>query len=123
MLLSKHCDAMACDPLIAASDVLVLRALELVGKRVVRQDRSRYKRLGNLPWFEAHCLWRVDPTTLDKALADAWSMVPIVVRSWPCSELDSAQLRAILDRYVRELVGSQRGHEIAELAYCLEAWR
>jgi len=114
---------MGCDQLTAACDVLVLRALELVGKRVVRQDRSRYKRLGSRPWFEAHCLWRVDPMTLEKALADAWSMVPTVVHNYPCGEIDGPQLIAVLDRYVRELVASQRGHEVADLSYCLEAWR
>jgi len=56
------------DPLVAACDMLVLRALELVGKRIVtRARRGRWEQT-NLPWYHAHILWQAAPTHIDAAL-------------------------------------------------------
>lgn len=111
-----------CSQLVAVCDVLVLRSLELLGKRIVRQDRSRFQRMSGLQWHDAHCLWQPDRDTEDRALDGAWSMVPDLLSRYPCGDVGSAELSATLDRYVRELVRSQRSHDGAELAYRLDAW-
>jgi hypothetical protein len=108
--------------LIAACDVLVLRALELVGKRVVRMDRSRYGRMGDRPFYEAHLLWQPDSVQLDRALESAWDLVPHVVSVHGRPHLSPVEIRLVLDRYVRELIKATRGHDVTELAYRLGAY-
>ena len=108
--------------LIAACDVLVLRALELIGKRVVRVERSRYARLAGMPFYVAHTLWQPDAQQLDKALESAWDLVPHVVRTHGRPEVSPLEIRLVLDRYVRDLVTSVRGHDVVELAYRLRAY-
>ena len=108
--------------LVAACDVLVLRALELVGKRIVRVDRSRYGRLGARPFHEAHVLWQPDADQLDRALATAWDLVPHVVTTHARPDVAVGEVRLVLDRYVRDLVKATRGHDVTELAYRLGAF-
>lgn len=116
------CETAAGDPLVAACDVLVLRALELVGKRLVRLDRSRYARMGDRPWHEAHVLWQADRNLVDKALADAWTSVPAVVAEHGCCSLTADQLAVVLDRYVRDCVDAMAGHDVGELRVRLGAY-
>jgi hypothetical protein len=112
------------DPaLIAACDVLVVRALELVGKRLVRVDRSRYARLAGRPFHEAHLLWQPDAEMLDKALAGAWTQVPQVVRDHSTSGVEPRWVSLALDRYVRDLVRASRGHEVDHLRYVLRVFQ
>lgn len=108
--------------LIAACDVLVLRALELIGKRIVRVDRSRFGRLNGRPFHEAHLLWQPDQSQIDRALETAWDLVPHVVRVHGRPDVSAAEIRLVLDRHVRELVKSTRGHDVTELAYRLGAF-
>lgn len=105
--------------LAAAADVLVLRALELLGKRIVRVDRSRFNRLGELQFHEAHVLWQPDADMLDKALHGAWDLLPQVVRNHARSNIDANEVRLALDRYVRDLVQMMRTHDVDELRYRL----
>ena len=108
------------DPgLLAACDVMVLRALELVGKRIVRVDRSRYSRLNGRAFHEAHLLWQPDDEMLDKALANAWGQVVQVVRDHSTSDVDPKWVVLALDRYVRDLVHAMRPHEVQHLRYVL----
>ena len=65
--------------LLAVSDVLVYRSLEVVGKRIVRAERRRFKLLGTRPWHEAHTLWLPDGNTVEKALSGAWDVVPALL--------------------------------------------
>ncbi len=108
--------------LVAACDVLVLRALELVGKRIVRADRSRFKRLADAPFNLAHLMWQPDQEMLDKALAGAWDYVPQVVQDHARSDVSARQVELVLDRYVRDLVHATRGHAVEELRYRLGAF-
>lgn len=108
--------------LVAACDVLVLRALELVGKRVVRADRSRFKRLGSRPFHHAHLLWQPDQDMVTKALASAWDLVPQVIGDHARSDVSPRQVELVLDRYVRDLVQGTRGHAVEELRYRLRAF-
>lgn len=108
--------------LLGASDVLVVRALELVGKRIVRVERSRYRELGDRPFHEAHTLWQPDSEMLDKALVGAWSPVAQVVRDHARADVDAAQVALALDRYVRDLIRARRDHTVADLAYVMRAF-
>lgn len=108
--------------LLGAADVLVVRALELVGKRIVRVERSRYRALGGRPFHEAHTVWQPDSEMLTKSLAGAWAQVPQVVRDHARDEVDPAQVALALDRYVRDLVRARRDHSVADLAYVMRAF-
>lgn len=111
-------------PLVAACDALVLKALEAVGKRLVRADRSRYRVLGARPFHEAHTLWAASPAELDKVLRTAWDALPYVAAvatagGGPRPGLSVDRLTHVLDAYVRTAVGQQRPHDAADLARVL----
>jgi hypothetical protein len=108
--------------LVAACDVLVLRALELVGKRIVRAERSRFGRMGDKPFHEAHVEWQPDAEMLDKSLASAWTFLPQVVSTHAMPHVSPKQVELVLDRYVRDLVQQSRGHDVQDLRYCLRAF-
>ena len=110
------------DPLVAACDVLVYRALELIGKRIVRIDRSRFGRMGDRPWHEAHLLWQPDDKCVDQGLADAWLSVDAVLSEHGCCGITTEQLTLILDRYVRDLCLTMQGHSTTELRYRLDVF-
>jgi hypothetical protein len=108
--------------LAAACDMVVLRALELVGKRVARDERSRHGALrrSGKEWHEAHTLWTPEPHQVDAALAGAWALLPRLSSEHGCCGLADPALVLILDGYVRELVASSRPHEYANLQRRLE---
>lgn len=95
----------------------VLRALELVGKRVARDGRSRYGALikSGKPWHEAHCVWRAEPGQVEAALAGAWSVLPRMAAEHGCCALVEPDLYRLLDAYVRELVFAQKPHTFEAL--------
>lgn len=102
-------------PLVAACDALVLKALESVGKRLVRYDRARYRVLGTRPFHEAHCLWPAPASLVDKALCSAWDVVPSLCMHVP----DIPNLTSVLDMYVKAVVDSQKPHDCNDLANVL----
>lgn len=108
--------------LLAACDVMVLRALELLGKRIVRVDRSRFGQMGDLAFYEAHCRWQPDGEMLDRALAQAWTFVDRVVHRHAGRGIAPREVELTLDRYVRDLVKGMRTHEVEELEYRLGAF-
>lgn len=123
MFRCPHCDNVISEvPLVAACDMLVIRALELVGKRIVRVERSRYKRMDGRPWHEAHLLWQPDDRLVDKALEHAWDSVDLVLTEYGTSHLKSVEIKQILNRYVRDLLRSRTGHDLRELRYRLGAY-
>ena len=101
----------------AACDLAVVRALELIGKRSVRSERSRYGTLARagLTWHEAHTVWQPDTTTVDQALSGAWAILPRLVNEHGCCQVAEPALQACLDTYVRDLVTSQQPHRYADL--------
>lgn len=112
------------DPLVAACDVLVRRALELIGKRLQSAERSRYSdpRMAGRSVTEAHLVWQPTPAQVDKALASAWGMVPDLVELHGCCGTTPDEVVAVLDRYVRDLVVTMAGHDPDELRYRLAAY-
>ena len=105
----------------AACDMAVLRALELVGKRVARDGRSRYGALtkSGRPWHEAHTIWRAEPAQVEAALAGAWSVLPRMTKEHGCCSLVEPDLYRVLDAYVRELVFAQKPHSFDALEHVL----
>lgn len=102
-------------PLVTACDVLVLKALEAVGKRLVRSDRARYRVLGARPFHEAHCLWLAPPDLVSKALRSAWDVVPSLCMHVP----DIPNLTSVLDMYVKAVIAAQKPHDVNDLARLL----
>ena len=103
--------------LAAACDMAVLRALELVGKRVARDGRSRYGalRASGTPWHEAHTVWDPEPQHVEAALGGAWTVLPRMVQQHGCCSLVEPDLAALLDDYVRELLSARRPHRFEDL--------
>ena len=102
-------------PLVTACDVLVLKALESVGKRLVRSDRARYRVLGTRPFHEAHCLWPAPDDLVSKALRSAWDVVPSLCIHVP----DIPNLTSVLDMYVKAVIAAQKPHDVNDLARLL----
>ena len=107
-------------PLLAVCDVLVIRALEVAGKRIVRAERSRFRVLGTRPWHVAHTLWRPDPVHVKKSLEHAWDVVPALLDSYGCCGVTSRQVTQCLDAYTGDLLITGTAHSIDELRYRFE---
>lgn len=108
---------MDCLPLVAACDVLCVRTFEVVGKRVVRSDRSRYKALAGRPFDQAHLIWQPDPETVEKALETSFGPLDGIVSRYGCLRWDTAQVQAVLSRYIRDRCHQQQPHDPSDLAY------
>lgn len=106
--------------LLAVCDVLVVRALELVGKQIVRMERSRFNRMKNRPWHEAHTLWRPRDDMADKALKGAWDVIPAMLDNHGCCGVTSRQVTEMVDGYVRDLLVTGTAHNITDLRYRFE---
>lgn len=101
----------------AACDMAVIRALELVGKRVARNGRSRYGAMtkSGKDWHEAHTIWLPEPQMVDAALSGAWAVIPRLLREHGCCSFVEPEIYQLLDAYVRELVFAQKPHTFEEL--------
>lgn len=104
-------------PLLAVCDVLVVRALEAVGKRIVRAERARFTRLGTRQWHEAHTIWPPDEPSTAKTLTNAWDVVPALLDVHGCCGVTSRQVTTMLDEYVRDLLITGTAHRFEELRY------
>jgi len=109
-------------PLVAACDVLVMRALERVGNHILRVERSRFGRLNGRPRHEAHLLWQADPMVIEKGLDGAWDALPLVCEEHGCCNVQADEVAKVLDRYVRDLVATMVGHSVRDLRYRLTAY-
>lgn len=103
--------------LLAVCDVLVVKALETMGKRIVREERSRFRVLGTRPWHEAHTIWTPDEAMVTKALKSAWDVVPAMLDTHGCCGVTSIQVTRMLDDYVHDLAITGTLHSIGELHY------
>lgn len=107
--------------LLTVSNVLVFKALEAMGKYIVRAERARFKLLGNRPFHEAHTLWQAEDKTVDKALKNAWDVVPALLDVHGCCGVTSTEVTRMLDDYVHDLVITGTPHTLDELAWRYEA--
>lgn len=106
--------------LLAVADVLVLKALEKIGTRIVRQDRSRFaemERRAVLPYHQAHTVWPTDDDTVTKALKGAWDVVPALLEGHGFVQVRSEAVVSTLDDYVHDLVITGTRHQLTDLAY------
>lgn len=108
-------------PLLAVCDVLVIRALEVAGKRIVRTERSRFRVLGTRPWHVAHTIWRPTPEQVTKSLQNAWDVVPAMLDAHGCCGVTSRQVTAMLDRYASDLLITGTAHNLVDLRYRFES--
>jgi len=106
--------------LLAVCDVLVVRALELVGKHIVRLERGRFNRMKGRPWHEAHTLWKPRPDMIEKALKGAWDVIPAMLDNHGCCGVTSRQVAIMVDSYVRDLLITGTAHNITDLRYRFE---
>lgn len=106
--------------LLAVCDVLVVHALETVGKRIVRAERSRYSRLGTRPWHQAHTMWTPDTAMVDKALIGSWDVIPALLDNHGCCGVTSRQVESMVDQYVRDLLVVGKPHNMSDLRYRFE---
>ena len=109
-------------PLLAVCDVLVVRALESVGKRIVRAERSRFRVKGTRPWHEAHTIWTPDQGMIDKGLVGSWDVIPALLDNHGCCGVTSRQVQGMVDSYVRDLLITSTPHRLPELRYRFEAF-
>lgn len=103
--------------LLAACDLAVVRALELIGKRIVRNGGSNYAamRSSGKSWHQAHAVWSPTPTQLDAALKSAWDYIPELVEQHGCCGMDARTLQEALDDYVRTLCAIRAEHSFERL--------
>lgn len=102
----------------AVCDVLVMKALESMGKRLVRMNRSRFQIIGDQPFHVAHTIWQADDETVAKAIKGAWDVVPVLIENHG-GDCDVApdDVAEMLDDYVHDLVITGTPHCLSELAY------
>ena len=101
----RACQCCGVDPLAVACEALVVRALEVLGKRIVRSSRGPHRdayHAGERQWHEAHLDHRPSPSHVDATLAKAWDLVPDVCRQWGEPDPDAVADR--LDWYTRWLI-------------------
>ena len=103
--------------LLAVCDVLVVRALEVMGKRIVRDERNRFSVLAGRPWHIAHTIWAPEPAMIRKALQGAWVVVPAMLDAHGCCGVTAQAVTRMLDRYVADLLLTQTEQSLAELVY------
>lgn len=113
--LTAHGQDVDATALVAVVDVLVVKALESVGKRIVRADRARFNQLKGRPFHEAHVLWPTDIITVGKATKGAWDVVPALLDNHGCPGVDSGRVVTLLDAYVSQLATHGAPHTLARL--------
>lgn len=107
--------------LLAVCDVLVMSFLKTFGKRIVRADRSRFSRLGGLPFYEAHTIWPQTRDHVERGLDGAWDVIPALLSHHGCCGVTVKEVTVCLDDYARDLLMTGTKHETGLLRYRLES--
>lgn len=117
--LTAHGKPVDATALVAVVDVLVVKALEAVGKRIVRADRARFNELKGRPFHEAHVLWPTDIVTVSKAAKGAWDVVPALLDNHGCPGVESGRVVTLLDAYVSQVATHGVPHRLDRLVSAL----
>ena len=117
--LTAHGQDIDATALVAVVDVLVVKALEAVGKRIVRADRARFNALKGRPFHEAHVLWPTDIITVSKATKGAWDVVPALLDNHGCPGVESGRVVTLLDAYVSQVATHGVPHRLDRLVTAL----
>ncbi len=107
--------------LLEVCNVLVVTALASLGRKIVRQPRSRFKEFNGRPWHVAHTQWRPDVKDVDRTLDSAWDVLPALLSARRADALgiSAEQVVTCLDEYVRLLLERGLEHEPSSLRYWL----
>jgi hypothetical protein len=91
----------------AACEVVVQRALEMAGKRLVGRDRHK---LTGLAAWEYHTApgYAVTPASVPRLLVDAFTTVPVLANRL---DVDPQQLEAVLTGYVGDRLTCAARHD------------
>lgn len=108
--------------LLAVCDVLVVRALEAVGKQIVRSVRSRHRILDTRPMYAAHTIWRPEEPMVVRGLKGAWDVIPALLDHHGCCGVTSRQVSEMVDAYVRDLLITGTHHNLSDLRYRFETY-
>lgn len=108
--------------LLAVCDVLVVRALEAIGKWIIRSDRPRFRAFGNRPWHEAHTVWKPTEEQVRKILNGSWDVVAALLLNHGLAQVSTRQVTDMLDEYVRDLTITGTPHTLDQLRYRFEAF-
>lgn len=108
--------------LLAVCDVLVVKVLEVLGRRIVRSPRSRFQEIEatGVPWHRAHMLWMPDDELVELVLRGAWDVVPALLTAHGSCGLPPEAVARELDSYVHDLAVSGTPHTFEQLAERLE---
>lgn len=117
--LTAHGQYVDATALVAVVDVLVVKALEAVGKRIARADRARFNALRGRPFHEAHVLWPTDIITVSKATKGAWDVVPALLDNHGCPGVESGRVVTLLDAYVSQVATHGVPHRLDRLVTAL----
>lgn len=108
--------------LLAVCDVLVVKALEKVGKMLARNggNRQRVQVARTTPWHQVHTIVQPTPKDIDKGLHGAWDVIPAMLDNHGCCGVTSRQVEAMVDSYVRDLLITGSVHRMSDLRYRFE---
>lgn len=103
--------------ILAAVDVLAIKALEVAGKRIVRQGRDRFAARTDLalPWHQCHTKWGLDERDIDRVMVGAWDVVPALLSPYGLSDAVSERLVRFLDGYIRGLLLTRGRYDAQDL--------
>ncbi len=108
--------------LVAVSEALVLKALEQLGKYLVRAERARYRELNGRPFCVAHTIWRAPDALVDKALRGTWDVVPLIIDSRVPNHVSPDDVICVLSEYVHDLAIVGAPYTTSELEYRFAAY-
>ena len=108
--------------LLAVCDVLVVKALEKVGKMLARNggNRRRVQVAQTTPWHLMHTVISPSPRDIDKGLHGAWDVIPAMLDNHGCCGVTSRQVETMVDSYARDLLVTGTPHSLSELRYRFE---
>lgn len=96
--------------MLAGCEVLVFRALERAGNRLRNKVQSKIPGVGAAETYMFH---KVDASTLNFVLEDAWSAVDRFAPKWG---VDAQRLSECLDSYARAILVEQKAHDPAMMS-------
>lgn len=123
--LNAPCTSEEAVKLTILADMVVRRALESVGKRILRADRSRFRRLDELgrDITDAHTAWLADEVEAGRAIRGAWAILPGALSAHDLTHVDPAQLSQVLEEFVLHHVRTSRRYEVSRLEALLRGTR
>lgn len=107
--------------LLAVCDVLVMKALEVMGKHIVRAERSRFNALRGRPFTEAYMIWTPTVDVVARSLDGAWDVVPPLLETHGCDGVSASDVPAMLDDYVHDLAMTGEPHRVEYLRRLFES--